>query len=416
MRSRNFSVGLTAVAIVALAMLGTPTRAAAQTEAVLHSFSGSGQRSSEPYAGLVADKAGNLYGTTTDAGYYGPGGTVFELTHKPGGGWIEKTLHEFTSGGVDGFVPYGGVILDSAGNLYGTTYYGGANGAGIVFELLPQADGRWRERILYNFSATGGTAPTAGLIADAKGNLYGTAPYAGTNQNCYGGCGTVFELTPTPTGGWAQKTLFNFDGGDGSAPFASLILDKAGNLYSTTDTGGAHNQGTAFQLMPGAGGIWTETVLHSFGGGTDGQNPTGGLIVDSLGNLYGTTFNGGAYNYGSVYELMPQGGGTWNEMVLHSFNFAAGDGFYPNYGSLILDASGNVYGTTTQGGSGNFGAVFELVPAGGGTWTETILWSFNMTDGWIPEAGLIADRSGNLYGTTKYGGSSFGGTVFEIKP
>jgi len=223
-----------------------------------------------------------------------------------------------------------------------------------------------------------------------------------------------------------EEVLHSFGKGtDGRFPEAGLIIDSKGNLYGTTGGGGAYSYGTVFELTPKAGGRWTEKVLHSFNyNGKDGVDPYAGLIFDTAGSLYGTTSGGGAYSYGTVFELTPKASGGWTEKVLHSFNENGNDGYNPQQASLILDAAGNLYGTTPFGGplggcSGlGCGTVFELTPKAGGLWTEKVLHSFNDngTDGYDPWAGLILDTAGHLYGTTYFGGASGGGTVFEIKP
>jgi uncharacterized repeat protein (TIGR03803 family) len=351
--------------------------------------------------------------------------------------WHEKVLHSFN--GTDGWSPEAGLIFDAAGNLYGTTEYGGtggncgAYGCGTVFELTPNGSGGWTETVLYSFcpqtGCTDGANPAAGLIFDAAGNLYGTTEYAGAYNS-----GTVFELTPNGSGGWTETVLYSFcsqaNCTDGYGPLAGLIFDASGNLYGTTRDGGAYGYGTVFELTPTGGGGWTETVLHSFNqNGTDGAYPYAGLTFDTAGNLYGTTAYGGPYDYfgghpGTVFELTPTAGGGWTETVLYSFCSQANcaDGLNP-YAGLIFDSAGNLYGTTPVGGQGH-GTVFELTPTAGGGWTEQVLLNFNGTDGNYPTAGLIFDAAGNLYGTTYEGGSWTGcsdgpngcGTVFELTP
>ena len=340
----------------------------------------------------------------------------------------ETVLHNFN--GTDGDVPTAGLIFDKNGNLYGTTSQGGTgncyNGygdihCGTVFELSPIQGGGWTETVLYSFNwngnGTDGTNPGGGLIFDAAGNLYGTTVYGGTY-----GYGTVFELTPAAGGTWTEKVLWSFGNGtDGANPGGGLIFDAAGNLYGTTVYGGTYGYGMVFELTPAAGGTWTEKVLWSFGNGTDGYQPFAGLIFDAAGNLYGTTVSGGTYLYnGTVFELTPAAGGGWTEQVLHSFNYNGTDGIWP-YAGLIFDAAGNLYGTTDSGGAYGDGTVFELMPGQGGIWTEGVLYSFlcspfNCTDGYSPQAGLIFDAAGNLYGTTSEGGTYHYGTVFELTP
>jgi uncharacterized repeat protein (TIGR03803 family) len=424
MQSKKVSIGLrAAVAIFTVALLATNSWAATK-EKVLHSFKFNGKDGLAPIAGLIFDAAGNLYGTTS-AGGSAQHGAVFELSPKTGGGWTEKILHTFNDNGTDGYFPDAGLIFDAAGNLYGTTVAGGAHNYGTVFELSPKAGGSWTENVLHSFSYNGtdGSYPYASLIFDAAGNLYGTTGFGGSGA-CSLGCGTVFELTPAGGGVWTETVLHNFiaNGADGTGPDASLIFDASGNLYGTTVTGGANGYGAVFELTPG-GANGPDTVLYSFiDNGKDGVEPEASLIFDAAGNLYGTTLFGGAYVYGTVFELTPKAGGGWKETVLHSFDnpaFDGKDGAEPVAG-LILDATGNLYGTTTKtGGAYGDGIVFELVrPASGEHWKERLLHTFpsHRFDGTNPSAGLIFDAAGNLYGTTANGGTAGYGTVFELTP
>jgi uncharacterized repeat protein (TIGR03803 family) len=268
-----------------------------------------------PYAGLIFDSTGNLFGTTYSGGASNCQGcgTVFELIRRDDGKWTEKVLHRFTfdSATYDGASPgYGSLIFDKAGNLYGTTYYGGrcveAPGCGTVFQLTRHAKGRWTEKVLYRFQSDGkdGHNPYYGLVFDAARNLYGTTFQGGDSSKCNVGCGTVFELMPGTKSRWEEKVLYSFDGKDGSGAIDNLVLDSKGNLYGNTNTGGAYDRGTVFRLSPVARGKWKELV-YSFRPGTDGDFPSGGLIFDSAGNLYGTTYAGGAHNGGMVYEFIP---------------------------------------------------------------------------------------------------------------
>ncbi len=415
MSDKKLRIGFrTALAIFAATLFVMSTWAAAQVqEKVLYNFAGTD--GTGPMAGLIMDAAGNLYGTTDKGGTYDYG-TVFELMPASGGGWTETVLHSFNNDGVDGAYPQAGLIFDAAGNLYGTTHSGGPHNAdcfhdcGTVFELTPAAGGTWTEKVLHNFSSTrtDGAFPASGLIFDGAGNLYGTTIFGGASG---AGNGTAFELTPTAGGGWTEKVLYSF-GPDGTYPQAGLVFDTAGNLYGTTPQGGAYGWGTVFELTPAAGGGWTEQVLHSFSDYSDGSIPYAGLIIDGAGNLYSTTSGGGTYYAGTVFEMTPTAGGGWTKQVLYSFGPGT-DGEGP-YAGLIFDGAGNLYGTTTGGGTYGSGAVFELTPAAGGGWTEQVLHSFNGTDGVDPVAGLISDAAGNLYGTTQFGGSNNNGTVFEI--
>jgi uncharacterized repeat protein (TIGR03803 family) len=282
------------------------------------------------------------------------------------GPWKSKILHNFGADAADGAVP-NGLIFDSAGNLYGTTANGGtgsgcnvAYGCGTVFELIPESGGAWKEKILYNFNGTDGANPVASLVLDSAGNLYGTT----YNGGAYG-WGCVFELSPQ-SGSWNETVLFSFDGNDnGSWPEGDLVFDASGNLYGTTSFGGSDGKGEVFELSPQAGGGWTETVIYSFDaskyGNGDGEQPAAGVTFDPAGNLYGTTVYGGIHSGGTVFELSPAAGGGWTETVLHSFqNYSVDSGIQPR-GNVILDATGNLYSTLSNGGHYSRGSVFEIL-------------------------------------------------------
>jgi uncharacterized repeat protein (TIGR03803 family) len=342
-------------------------------------------------------------------------------------GWTEKVLYSFKGNRKDGVGPSAGLIFDGVGNLYGTTGGGGVYNAGTVFELMTTANGNWTERVLHSFKfgSSAGWDPDGGLILDNSSNLYGTAG-GGVD-----GDGVVFELARTAGGHWVEKVLHTFrdDGKDGRNPVAGLIFDDAGNLYGTTPSGGAYyGGGTVFELTPKAGGGWSEKILHSFdnsghGDGRDGLWPFAGLILDAQGNLYGTTSSGGNLEYcggngcGTVFELSPRAGGhDWREKILHNFRNNGKDGTGPA-GNLIFDAAGKLYGLTPTGGAYNGGTAYELSPTADGGWTEKVLHSFGYSsDGINPSASLVCDFAGNLYGTTWQGGSDEWGTVFEIMP
>ena len=422
MRSEH-SIGFTTVpTILAVILFMTGTLAIAQ-ERILHSFNPASGDGQSPNAGLIFDSVGNLYGATNSGGAYPPYGAVFELSPSASGGWTETILHSFN--GNDGDEPAGTLIFDGAGNLYGTTAAGGAYGGGEVFELSPGSDGVWTVSVLHAFGkGHDASFPVAGLTFDGAGNLYGTTWIGGEY-----GLGTVFELSPIVGGEWTEKVLHSFgNGNDGLNPTSGVILDRAGNLYGTTTGGnGTTFGGSVFELLPTAGGPWREKILHGFkNNGKDGEDPVGSLIFDAAGNLYGTTEIGGFCENclsaeGTVFELTPNASGDWSEKILHSFNPNGVDGQEPNAG-LIFDAAGNLYGTTGAGGShgnlGSGGTVFELKPAAGGRYTERILHNFGAgTDGNIPGySSLIFDAAGNLYGTTTAGGSYGYGAVFEITP
>jgi uncharacterized repeat protein (TIGR03803 family) len=386
--------------------------AQAQTETVLYNFPGSGY----PSSSVIFDSAGNLYGTTYGDGVYGSG-TVFELSPNGSGGWNETVLHNFGgAGNLDGGNPslYSHLIFDIAGNLYGTTEAGGSHfnvNDGTVFKLSPIGS-NWQETILYSFTGgTDGYSPLSALVMDPAGNLYGTTSgacrggFAGavfelsqsggvwTEQTIYSEPGascagltmdaagniygvtssTVFKLSPNGSGGWNPSVIHTFAGTptDGGMPEGTLVLDNAGSLYGTTEAGGAHNYGTVYKLSGSNQGTWTQKILYSFKGGkNDGNGPVGGIVFDTAGNIYGTTANDREHiGYGTVFELVaPVGTGSYVEKILWSFNGA--DGANP-YSGLILDNARHLYGTANSGGSSGAGVVFEVtVPA---TWTTTTL-------------------------------------------
>jgi uncharacterized repeat protein (TIGR03803 family) len=357
-------------------------------------------------------------------------GVVFRLTSTGKGKWKESILYSFT-GGKDGGSPQAGVILDAEGNVYGTAYEGGDTscgywtvGCGVVFELVPTSHGQWKEKVLHTFEGSDGENPAGGLIFDAVGNLYGTTWGGGAGNCLFIGCGVVFELTPTCGGKWKEKVLYRFTGGDdGAEPAAGLTSNARGDLFGTTVAGGGSNDGVVFELKKVASGKWGERVLHSFSG-ADGAAPYAGLTFGPSGRLYGTTLDGGSSSCdggcGLAFELEPRPDGAWVEKVLHKFcslTFCH-DGYAP-YAGLVADSIGNLYGTTLLGGSG-YGTIFELMPTEG-KWTETVLkkfsWDFpSCPDGAYPVGGLIFDAAGNLYGTASGGGTSCGdaGVAFEL--
>lgn len=429
---------LAAILVVVCGFLSAVPAFAASKAKVLYSFchSRTCTDGAGPRSGMISDAAGNLYGTTEYDGinYFG---TVFKLAPGAGGKWTEQVLYSFDPNATDGFYPMAGLTLDGAGNLYGTASQGGNlkafcnEGCGVVFQLTPEKNGRWIHKVLHRFNYTDGNIPFSSLVFDPAGNLYGTT-YAGGKNNG----GTVFELIPNSNGEWTEKVLYWFCHDhtctDGVNPVGSVLFDSSGNLYGTTQGGGdvCFNCGTVFQLVPGADGKWTHKVLYSFGrgDGEDGTQPDAGLSFDAVGNLYGTTFSGGTHGFGcygfgacgTVFELMPGGDGKWTERVLHSFG-GRKDGAAPYTARLVFDKAGNLYGTTEVGGEFSAcefgcGTVFELKPDADGHWTESVLHSFDGADGSYPFAGLIFDTDGNLYGTSCCGGANNSGVVFEITP
>ena len=390
-------------------LIGFGAGASAQIETILHTFSIFSD-GVNPFGGLIADSQGNLYGTTENGG--NGNGVVFELIPSQNGTWSEQVLYKFSGPPSDGASPSGALIFDGLGNLYGTTQGGGTYGAGTVFELLPGAGGVWSEKVLYTFrpQSFGGTDGfnlyADGLVMDGAGNLYGTTNSGGTS--CY--CGTVFEVSPGANGTWTEKVIYRFTGrNDGGGSFGtSPVLDAGGNLYGVTNSGGAHDYGVVYELVRGAAGSWTEKVLYSFPGGNGGASPLGKLVFDSAGNLYGTT-------YYTAYELSPTSTGPWTIKTLHSF--AGGTDGANVQSGLVFDKAGNLYGTSYRGGK-HYGTVFELIPHANGAWTEKVLHRFFPTggDGFLPQfAELIVDASGNVYGTTVVSAGN-PGIVFKIAP
>jgi uncharacterized repeat protein (TIGR03803 family) len=437
----GMSAALLALIIVILEVV--PGASAQHNYESLYAFTGGADGDDPSLGGVIFDDAGNLYGTTRLGGTYGAG-TVFKLTPNSDGRWTESVLHNFT-GGADGGQPIAGLVFDGAGSLYGTTYGGSAYGFGTVFKLTPNANGSWKEKVLHNFTGgADGGQPIAGLVFDGTGNLYGTTAVGGVARYGRGcdlnGCGVVFELTPHPDGSWKEKVLHNCcfltNCNDGFDPSAALIFDQAGNLYGNMESGGNFSQcdgfgcGVIFQLTTNADGSWREKVLHHFSGGADGYNPSAGVVFDAAGNLYGTTASGGNFSQcdgfgcGLVFQLTPNADGSWTKKVLHHFTGGA-DGFLPT--GLVFDGAGSLYGTTAYGGNlsdcnaglggPGCGVVFKLLPNSKGSgWHERVLHYFVDHPGAFPDATLIFDAAGNLYGTTEGDGATTFGSVFKIVP
>ena len=324
----------------------------------------------------------------------------------------EKVIHTFQS--LPAINPSSTLTLDSSGNLYGTTS-GAFQSRGTVFKLTHIPNGTWRYSSLYVFKGApkDGTYPQGALTFDAAGNLYGTTTNGGANNE-----GTVFELTPTSNGGWNESVLYSFGAysGDGIQPQAGVIFDAVGNLYGTTAQGGSGPFGAVFKLTPAAGS-WTESLIYEFGNefSGDGGIPAAPLVWDAFGNLYGTTEGGGQYGGGTVFELTPLDG-AWTETIIHSFGFGD-DGITP-IAAVTFDNSGNLYGTASEGGgSENGGIVFELSLSSGGNWTETLVHQFHprQGDGGQPYGPVVFNVAGELGGTTFAGGSGYG-TVFRLTP
>ena len=391
--------GVVLLASAALAQAG---------ENPLYSFQGADDCA--PYGSLISDPQGNLYGTTYgDRVHFG---TVYQLAPNSDGTWTRNVLYTFI-GGADGRNPVEGLVRDQAGNLYGTTPIDGASGQGTVFEVSPGSGG-WTEKILYSFTGgDDGAIPYSTLTMDAAGNLYGSTSQGGSTGN-----GVVYKLTPG-SNGWTETVLYAFNGtDDGSWPTGPLTFDPYGNLYGTTTQGGADAWGTVYKLTPTQNG-WQFSLLYTFTGADDGADAEYGVVRDRNGVLYGTTNAGGSGQAGTVFQLrpspsaMPGIDAPWKETVLHAFS-GGDDGANADQG-LVFDQAGNLNGTA-EGGSNNFGIVFRMTPGANG-WAQSVLYTFTGgADGGFPESTLLADTSGNLFGTTVAGGSGNCGVVYEVTP
>lgn len=400
--------------------------AGAQTYNEIYDFGSTGN-GTVPGGQLVFDRSGNMYGVTGGGGTHGYG-TVFELSPASGGSWTETVLYNFT-GGIDGGDPYSGITIDSSGNLYGATYFGGSPdcGCGTVFKMKPPAvkGGAWGFRTMYRFlgGTTDGFGPVGPVTLDKAGNLYGTTFSGGTYiyTSASGFSGTVYKVTPAG-GGWTESVLWNFGGpGDGAYTYSGLVLDSVGNLYGTTQNGGTSGWGTIFEVSPPASGstTWTESLLYNFpaAGKVAGNEPLTGLVADSHGNLFGTASGLDDTHpacCGSIYRLSPASGGGWTFKVLSTV-ITSDNGYNP--GGLAHDAKSNtIYGVAIQDSaiSGN-GVVFQVTPAGS-SWDFSITHDFNGTSESDPQSPPIIGPDGNIYGTTEYGGTYGGGVVYQIVP
>jgi uncharacterized repeat protein (TIGR03803 family) len=441
--STRVLIALRPVAVAVMILAFAVSSRAASKEIILHSFQSNRDGTNPQSEGVIADAKGNLYGVTMDGGEDGLG-AVYELRPQQNGSWTEALLYSFLNNGGDGFAPTSSLVLDAQGNLYGMTRQGGSANDGTVYELTPTSNGAWKETILHDFNcntAGDGCLPDAFLIFDQAGNLYGETIAGACPQGAGTGCGVVFKLSPDG-GSWNESILHQFASGfdnkkEGSNPGGGLVWDKAGNLYGVCSSGGLWTWGNVWQLSPLKNGQWKETILWEFGPDVDnppkGGGPNSPLVWDKAGNLYGTTGYGGngPGGGGVVYQLSPGAHGKWSETVVHAFslNKTDSDGMYVN--SVAVDAAGRLYGTALAGGGigepgcsawyMGCGVVFELTPGSNGKWKETILHRFNNDSG--PGDGgqpwpdrLLLDSTGNIYGTTQYGGDANNGTVFEIKP
>ena len=397
-----------------LAILGAATwlatiAGAASTTKLIYSFGGN---SDGEYTDteLVMDSGGNLYGTSVQGGTFG-GGTVFQVT--PSG--VHTVLYDFT-GGADGGEPYKGVTLDAQGNLYGTAVTGGGGscegGCGVVFKLT-NSGGTWTQSVIHTFTGgNDGSGPGSPVAIDRLGNVYGTTPTGGANA-----MGVVYQLRLDASGQWNLRVIHTFTGGtDGGGGSASrLLIDAARNLYGVCTVGGANGLGTVFEMSPRQG-TWQFATLYAFKDSPDGALPYGGVISDRAGNLYGTTYYAGVHDLGTVYKLT-HNHGTWSESVLYSFKGGA-DGASP-ISSLAADAAGNLYGTTSDGGAAacGCGVIFKMTRGATGKWTESVAYRFpgSPSPGFAYN-GMVGDAAGSFYGATVHGGSDNDGAVYKFTP
>jgi len=413
--------------VLAMTVLAAPLTQA-QTFTVLHTFNGTDGGVAS--TALQMDRAGNLYGVAGDGGNYGSNcqpygcGTAFKLT-RSGSGWVFSLLYTFP-GGYDGSRPDSQLVFGPDGALYGSTDQGGIGHCGdsgtlpcgMIYRMAPPASFcksfvcPWNVTVLYRFTGGADGGGPGEIVFDQAGSIYGPTQLGG-QSGCSGYfCGTVFKLTPS-AGGWTESVLYTFAGGsqDGYWPDGNLVFDQSGNIYGTTEMGGVEFEGTVYQLTPSQYG-YTEKLLYQFTTGNSGQGPIG-LLLDPSGNLFGTTFTGGLGGCGTAFELTPSNG---NWVFLTPYSFSGGVGACGPFVGLIRDPAGNLYGTTNRTGAYGKGAVFKLTPSGGG-WIYTALHDFTGgSDGGYPLSNVIFDTTGNFYGTASTGGSHGDGVVWEITP
>jgi uncharacterized repeat protein (TIGR03803 family) len=421
-KSTGHVASLAALALLITLSLASPV--SAQTFTVLHNFT-NGTDGGVPTAGLSMDRAGNLYGTASEGGNAGTNchveflqhgcGTAFKLAHSATG-WTFGTLYQF-NGLNDGAPPSSRVIFGPDGALYGTATYGGLLscdpgwfGCGVVYRLNPQptfcrsVSCPWVETPIYTFQqTTDGNNPEGDLIFDAQGNIYGT-----TNQGGHIDYGVVFELMPS-SGSWTESVLYAFPGLTLDRPESGVIFDRTGNLYGTANCNNCISGGV-FELSPSGSG-WNEKDLYTFDFPYDGDAVPGGLVIDQSGDLYGGTIWGGQTNFGIVYELNLLPNGSWNANTIYTFSLASGG----PYANLTMDAVGNLYGTAYGDGAHTLGSVFKLTPSPNG-WLYTDLHDFSGSDGSHPISSVLLDANGTLYGTTSAGGTEGYGVVWELTP
>ncbi len=419
---RSFGFSAFGMALLCLVSMMPTQSAQAQTFTVLHNFTGS-RDGDMPYSGVTLDRAGNLYGTTLQGGNTGLG-TVYQLKlfH---GQWLLNPLYQFQQ--PIGAYPQGRVVFGPDGSLYGISSAGGTGtgifgpgddpcpqGCGAVYKLQPPATTcrtslcSWIATSLYSFTggADGYSPSFVDPVFDQEGNLYGTTEGGGPD-----GCGAVFQLTPAH-GNWTEGVLYGFDcGPNGFAPSSGVTFDTAGNIYGTASAGGA-GAGTVYQLSRSGSG-WIESTLYAFQEGQDGSEPVAPVLFDAAGNLYGATLGAGPHNDGTVFQVQSSGG-NWIFSLVYGFDQGRIYGG-PN-GNLLMDARGDIYGTTWSGGAFANGSVFKLTPTGLGGWTYTDLHDFSAEDGSLVFGGPAMDANGNLYGTAAMGGQYGHGVIWEVTP
>lgn len=406
---RFMSRGLVTFGAIALMAVGA---GAASTTKVIYTFAGEDDGEYID-SDLVIDGAGNLYGSSVQGGLYGSG-TVWQLSPSASG-WTHTVLYNFT-GGADGGEPYKGVTLDAQGNLYGTAVTGGGGscegGCGVTFKLT-KSGSTWTQSVIHTFTGgNDGSGPGSGVTFDRHGNLYGMTPTGGAN-----GVGTIYALKPQSDGSYKLRVIHTFTGGrDGLGGSAGrLLLGGRGQLYGVSTVGGVNGEGTAFVLTPTQSGQFTFQVIYAFKGSPDAGFPYGALLADKQGNLYGTTYYDGAHDFGSVYQLK-RNGNSWTESVIYSFK--GGTDGSSSISNLVIDAAGNLYGTTSEGGSGcSCGVIFKLAPGTGGKWTESVVHAFTgAPDAGFAYNGMVGDSNGNFFGATVHGGPDDDGTVYQFNP
>ena len=420
-KPRNLRASIRIMAAVFALTISAVPALHAQLYRVLHNFSNQGD-GAVPAGGVAIDATGTIYGVSRGDGE--TFGTVYRL-QPHNGSYIFETLYTFT-GGADGSSPQT-VVLGPDGALYGSARYNGQGNAGVIFRVRPPATPcqtvlcPWKQTVIYSFRSDGvdAAAPTGQLTFDASGAIYGAASGGGGDPSCGGGCGAIYKLTPSG-GQWTESVVYGFQrsGAAGFAPLSGVILDSAGNLYGTTYDGpgtgcNGYGCGTVYELTPSASG-WTEQTLYRFNTYANGLHPLAGLTFDTSGDLIGATSDGGSDSAGTVFQLSQTGGGGMSFSLLESFSNPNGDPCGPPW-NLTMDQSGNLYGVTACDTAGN-GNLFKLT-RGQGTWQYTDLYDFRGGIlGWYPWCGLVLDAAGKIYGSTEFGGTFSHGTVWQFTP